>query len=625
MSIFSGVNNPGIDISQFTPAEQTILAGFADLPLSQGDLLYVNSSGVWAVLAPGTSGYVLATQGAGANPHWINPAVGGTVSSVSVVTANGFAGTVANATTTPAITLTTSVTGILKGNGTSVSAASPGTDYAPATSGGAILYGNGAGGFSSVTVGSGLNFTTGTLAVSGLTNSNLSGSAGITNANLATSSITIAGTATSLGSSITQDTITGLSSTGIIKRTAANTLAIATADTDYSTPAGSETFTNKTIDTAGTGNSIKIGGYALPTTLGTANQVLSVNSGATGILWATPAGGGNVSNSGTPTNGQIAQWTNATTIQGITLVPVTAGGTGSASVIVVPAASTWSGWDANKNYSANNLIDGFTTTATAAGTTTLTIASTGIQVFTGSTTQTVILPTTSVVAGGQYTIINQSTGLVTVQSSGANTITILGANTSAVFTAVVATPTTAANWNSQYFGANVTSGKVLSSSNTLTLAGTDATTMTFPSSSDTVVTLAATQTLTNKTLTTPTINQVNASASTSIKWNAGTYRPYTTDTDGVTVTFDLSASDLHNVTLGGNRTLALSNANTGQVFTIVLVQDATGSRTVTWFSTIKWAGGTAPTLTTTAGKADAFTFICYGTGTYYGTVAGQNF
>lgn len=53
----------------------------------------------------------------------------GTVTSVSVVTANGFAGSVATATSTPAITLTTSVTGMLKGNGTAISAATAGTDY----------------------------------------------------------------------------------------------------------------------------------------------------------------------------------------------------------------------------------------------------------------------------------------------------------------------------------------------------------------------------------------------------------------------------------------------------------------------------------------------------------------
>jgi hypothetical protein len=58
----------------------------------------------------------------------------GTVTSVSVVSANGFAGTVANATTTPAVTISTSITGVLKGNGTAISAASAGTDYqAPIT------------------------------------------------------------------------------------------------------------------------------------------------------------------------------------------------------------------------------------------------------------------------------------------------------------------------------------------------------------------------------------------------------------------------------------------------------------------------------------------------------------
>lgn len=55
----------------------------------------------------------------------------GTVTTVSVASANGFAGTVANASSTPAITLTTSVTGVLKGNGTAISAATAGSagDY----------------------------------------------------------------------------------------------------------------------------------------------------------------------------------------------------------------------------------------------------------------------------------------------------------------------------------------------------------------------------------------------------------------------------------------------------------------------------------------------------------------
>jgi hypothetical protein len=55
----------------------------------------------------------------------------GTVTSVSVVSANGFTGTVATSTTTPAITLTTSIIGLLKGNGTAISAAVANTDYVP--------------------------------------------------------------------------------------------------------------------------------------------------------------------------------------------------------------------------------------------------------------------------------------------------------------------------------------------------------------------------------------------------------------------------------------------------------------------------------------------------------------
>ena len=57
----------------------------------------------------------------------------GTVTTVSVATANGFTGTVATAGTTPAITLTTNLTGLVKGNGTALSAAVVRTDYAEPT------------------------------------------------------------------------------------------------------------------------------------------------------------------------------------------------------------------------------------------------------------------------------------------------------------------------------------------------------------------------------------------------------------------------------------------------------------------------------------------------------------
>ena len=74
----------------------------------------------------------------------------------------------------------------------------------------------------------------------------------------------------------------------------------------------------------------------------------------------------------------------------------------------------------------------------------------------------------------------------------------------------------------------------------------------------------------------------------------------------------------------GNITIAIANETAGQIFSVEIVQDAVGSRTVTWFSTIKWADGNAPTLTTTGSKKDIFTFICTADNAFDGFVAGQN-
>lgn len=78
----------------------------------------------------GNSTKILSTDGS--NPSWITPNAG-TVTAVSVVSANGFAGT-SSGGATPALTLSTSITGVLKGNGTAISAATSGTDYSLGTS-----------------------------------------------------------------------------------------------------------------------------------------------------------------------------------------------------------------------------------------------------------------------------------------------------------------------------------------------------------------------------------------------------------------------------------------------------------------------------------------------------------
>ena len=124
---------------------------------------------------------------------------------------------------------------------------------------------------------------------------------------------------------------------------------------------------------------------------------------------------------------------------------------------------------------------------------------------------------------------------------------------------------------------------------------------------------------------TPIVNTVlkGSGTGTSAWSSVPVQTAWTTATDGATVTFSLATSNKQRVTLEGNRTLALSNVLAGHVFVLTLIQDATGSRTVNWFSTIKWAGGTAPTLTTTATKADTFGFIQTSTNNYYGFVVGQ--
>jgi hypothetical protein len=85
-------------------------------------------------------------------------------------------------------------------------------------------------------------------------------------------------------------------------------------------------------------------------------------------------------------------------------------------------------------------------------------------------------------------------------------------------------------------------------------------------------------------------------------------------TDGATITPDFDANQNFSVTLGGNRTLANpSNIDAGQTGSIFVVQDGTGSRTLSFGSYWKFAGGTAPTLSTAAGSVDRIDYIVYTT------------
>jgi len=104
--------------------------------------------------------------------------------------------------------------------------------------------------------------------------------------------------------------------------------------------------------------------------------------------------------------------------------------------------------DINSNAFANNWINSYSTTVTAAGTTTLTAASAHHQYFTGSTTQTLVLPDVSTLTlGFEFNIVNNSTGSLSIQSSGANVIAVLPGNSYATLQCILTSGTTAASWN----------------------------------------------------------------------------------------------------------------------------------------------------------------------------------
>ena len=130
----SGVatNLTGLPLSTGVTGTLPVANGGTSLTtLTANNVILGNGASAPTFVAPSTSGNVLTSNGT----TWAStaPATSGTVTSASVVSANGFAGTVATATTTPAITLTTSITGVLKGNGTAISAATAGTDYVTPT------------------------------------------------------------------------------------------------------------------------------------------------------------------------------------------------------------------------------------------------------------------------------------------------------------------------------------------------------------------------------------------------------------------------------------------------------------------------------------------------------------
>jgi hypothetical protein len=147
-------------------------------------------------------------------------------------------------------------------------------------------------------------------------------------------------------------------------------------------------------------------------------------------------------------------------------------------------------------------------------------------------------------------------------------------------------------------------------------------TLTLPAGSDQeIVGTSATQTLSNKTITGLVIGtDVQAyDADTSktdvaTEWSAAQNFNSTQLTFDATQDWDLSTNQVCELTLTNNTTFdAPTNIQDGGFYSITLIQDSTGSRTAAWDAVFKWAGGTAPTLTTTASAKDILVFRGDGT------------
>ena len=80
-------------------------------------------------------------------------------------------------------------------------------------------------------------------------------------------------------------------------------------------------------------------------------------------------------------------------------------------------------------------------------------------------------------------------------------------------------------------------------------------------------------------------------------------------TDGATIAVDWNNGNTQSVTLGGNRTFTFANGQDGAFYTLILRQDATGSRTVTWPASCRFPYGYTPRLTITANKTDYIGFV----------------
>ena len=95
----------------------------------------------------------------------------------------------------------------------------------------------------------------------------------------------------------------------------------------------------------------------------------------------------------------------------------------------------------------------------------------------------------------------------------------------------------------------------------------------------------------------------------NVVFNDAAYNPETTLTDAATITWDAQAKPITAVTLTDNRILAApTNGQAGQFISLLIIQDAGGTNTLTWNAVFEFPSETAPTLTSTGDLGDLFVF-----------------